>query len=160
MGCEPGLRCRVAESPLPQGSQATPALSVPVSQERLEAARQALSETRRHNSSLGEQVQTMRGDLADLELQRVEAEGQLQQLQEVRASVPGTLRLLRWGRDAPTCLSLIQSQFSASWEKEPLQPMSPGMKHGTPPYGDGEAEAQREELSGQFPGAGLSRPAE
>lgn len=29
----------------------------------------------------------MRGELADLELQRVEAEGQLQQLQEVRTSV-------------------------------------------------------------------------
>lgn len=29
----------------------------------------------------------MRGELADLELQRVEAEGQLQQLQEVRDGV-------------------------------------------------------------------------
>lgn len=59
--------------------------SAPVPQERLEAARQALSEARKQSSSLGEQVQTMRGELADLELQRAEAEGQLQQLQEVRA---------------------------------------------------------------------------
>lgn len=60
--------------------------SAPVPQERLEAARQALSEARKQSSSLSEQVQTMRGELADLEGQRAEAEGQLQQLQEVRAT--------------------------------------------------------------------------
>lgn len=84
MGCEPGPRNRVEESPLPQSSQASLAPSASVPQERLEAARQALSEARKQSSSLGEQVQTMRGELSDLELQRVEAEGQLQQLQEVR----------------------------------------------------------------------------
>lgn len=59
--------------------------SAPVSQERLDAARQALSEARRQSSSLGEQVQTLRGELANLELQRGDAEGQLQQLQQVRS---------------------------------------------------------------------------
>ena len=70
---------------MPQGSQDGLAPSALVLQERLEATRQALSEARKQSSSLGEQVQTMRGDLADLELQRAEAEGQLKQLQEVRA---------------------------------------------------------------------------
>lgn len=65
--------------------------SVPVPQERLDATRQALSEVRKQSSSLGEQVQTMQAELADLELQRAEAEGQLQQLQEVRAWEDGFL---------------------------------------------------------------------
>lgn len=42
-----------------------------------------MSEARRQSSSLGEQVQTLRGELASLELQRGDAEGQLQQLQQV-----------------------------------------------------------------------------
>lgn len=36
-------------------------------------------------------MQTMQAELADLELQRAEAEGQLQQLQEVRAWEDGFL---------------------------------------------------------------------
>lgn len=78
MGCETGLRYRVEGVP-------SLAPSAPVPQERLEAARQALSEARKQSSGLAEQVQTMRGEMADLELQREEAEGQLQQLREVRA---------------------------------------------------------------------------
>lgn len=73
----------------------------PVPQERLEAARQALSEARKQSSSLAEQVQTLRGELADLELQRAEAEGQLQQLQEVRAGIPSVPRMLRMEWDLP-----------------------------------------------------------
>lgn len=77
---------------MPRGSQ--PGTISLCSQERLEAARQASSEARKQSSSLGEQVQTLRGELADVELQRAEAEGQLQQLQEVRAaggpSIPRT----------------------------------------------------------------------
>lgn len=90
--------------------------SAPVPQERLEAARQALSEARKQSSSLGEQVQTMRGELADLELQRAEAEGQLQQLQEVRAaggpSVPRTPRPS--GGVGPSLPNLIPTPGSAS----------------------------------------------
>lgn len=78
MSCETGLRYRVEGV----SNLASPA---PVPQERLEAARQALSEARKQSSALAEQVQTMRGEMADLELQRAEAEGQLQQLREVRA---------------------------------------------------------------------------
>lgn len=74
-------------------------------QERLEAARQALSEARKQSSSLSEQLQTMRGELADLEVQRAEAEGQLQQLQEVRATMgpfcPRDAEALRMQRDLP-----------------------------------------------------------
>lgn len=80
-------RSRVERSPLPQGSQDSLAPSALVPQERLEATRQALSEARKQSSSLAEQVQTVRGELADLELQRAESEGRLQQLQEVRARV-------------------------------------------------------------------------
>ena len=54
-------------------------------QERLEVAQQASSEARKQSSSLGEQLQTLRSELADLELRRAEAEGWRQQLQEVRA---------------------------------------------------------------------------
>lgn len=71
-------------SPLPRApGQPGPVRLFP--QERLEAARQASSEARKQSSSLGEQLQTLRGELADLELQRAEAEGRRQQLQEVRA---------------------------------------------------------------------------
>lgn len=62
--------------------------SASVLQERLDAARQALSEARRQSSSLAEQVQTLRGELANMELQRGDAEGQLQQLQQVRPGGP------------------------------------------------------------------------
>ena len=77
--------------PGPSGSLVPP----PFPQERLEAARQASSEARKQSSSLGEQLQTLRGELADLELRRAEAEGQRQQLQEVRArALPTHLHLL------------------------------------------------------------------
>lgn len=81
------------------------ASNAPAPQERLEAARQALSEARKQSSSLSEQVQTMRGELADLEVQRAEAGGQLQQLQEVRATMgpfcPRDAEALRMQRDLP-----------------------------------------------------------
>lgn len=141
MGCELGL-----------SSQASLAPSAPVPQERLEAARQALSEARKQNSSLGEQVQTMRGDLADLELQRVESEGQLQQLQEVRASV-GPFRSqdsetlgVGWGpshlsQPYPNpVLSLLEEGTPTTHES--------GNEAWYPHYRDEETEAQRGELSG------------
>lgn len=96
------------------------ASSAPAPQERLEAARQALSEARKQSSSLSEQVQTMRGELADLEVQRAEAEGQLQQLQEVRATMgpfcPRDAEALRMRRDLP-CPHLIPNPGPASREE-------------------------------------------
>lgn len=66
-------------------------------------------------------MQTTRGELADLELQRAEAEGQLQQLQEVRARmgpfIPRTLRALAWGGDLLTHLILIPNPGPASHEE-------------------------------------------
>lgn len=65
----------------------------------------------------------MRGEVEDLELQRAEAEGQLQQLQEVRArvgpSVPRMLRPSGWGGDLSTYHSLIPNPGPASREEEP-----------------------------------------
>lgn len=82
------VRCSTQREAVCSGWQAGLAPSASVSQERLDAARQALSEARRQSSSLGEQVQTLRGELANLELQRGDAEGQLQQLQQVRPGGP------------------------------------------------------------------------
>lgn len=127
---------RIEKSPLPQGSLASLAPSAPVPQERLEAARQALSEARKQNCSLGEQVQTVQGELSDLELQRVEAEGQLQQMQEVRARVgpfsfqdSETLKV-GWG---PFHLSQPHPNPVLSLLGEGIPTtMSPGLKYGIP----------------------------
>ena len=117
--------------------------SAPVPQERLEAARQALSEARKQSSSLGEQVQTMRGELADLELQRAEAEGQLQQLQEVRAGMgpfwPPDTEASEWS-------GILFIPASSQTQAQP-----PVGKRGSfsphPHYTEGEAEARRGGLS-------------
>ena len=67
-----------------------------------------------------EAEQTMRGELADLEVQRAEAEGQLQQLQEVRATMgpfcPRDAEALRMRRDLP-CPHLIPNPGPASREE-------------------------------------------
>lgn len=102
----------------------------PVPQERLEAARQALSEARKQSSSLAEQVQTMRGELADLELQRAEAEGQLQQLQEVRAGMgpfcPQDAEALQmeWGLPYPNLIpDLGSASREEAWFLQPPPPL-------------------------------------
>lgn len=123
MGCETGLRYSVEGVP-------SLASSAPVPQERLEAARQALSEARKQSSALAEQVQTMRGEMADLELQRAEAEGQLQQLREVRArGTPPVARMLRpqdeVGTSPPT-LPSSQTQAQSPGRRNPHNPQAQG----------------------------------
>lgn len=99
------VRCFTQREAVCSGWQAGLAPSASVSQERLDAARQALSEARRQSSSLGEQVQTLQGELANLELQRGDAEGQLQQLQQVRPGGP---------------LPIGEPVWSLAWGGEPI----------------------------------------
>ncbi|KAL0588329.1 Rootletin [Plecturocebus cupreus] len=70
-----------------------------LAQKWLDAVRQALSEAQKQSSSLGEQVQTFPGEVADLELQRAEAEGQLQQFQKV---------LWQWQKGKAAALHTVQ----------------------------------------------------
>lgn len=55
-----------------------------LSQERLDAARQAVSEAKKQNSGLADRVQVLKTEQRELEVQKEELEGQVRQQQEVR----------------------------------------------------------------------------
>lgn len=129
----------------------SPVPSAPIPQERLEAARQALSEARKQSSSLGEQLQVMQGEMADLELQRAEAEGQLQQLQEVRARAdpfcPRDAEALRMGWGSSHLSQPHSKPRSSLLGGGTPTTHEPRSEAWCPHYRDGETEAQRGELA-------------
>lgn len=57
-------------------------------QERLEAARQALSEAKKQNGAFSERLQALKGQQAELELQKEELEGMGRQQEEASRLTP------------------------------------------------------------------------